>query len=143
VDGRDLSLEHRVDEPVARKQRFRGKLRGDDDGVEGLAAAACLRAKVSQCQRVSERVASVHLAVVVEGKGRGVCRDGVGVCPNGVKRVWYLSRGLPEMSSISTCEASSLAFSVAEMDSAVTPNVFASAAAAAAWASVGAAMAEG
>ena len=42
------------------------------------------------------------------------------------------------MSSISTCEASSLDLSVAEMDSAVTPEVFASASA---WASVGAAMA--
>jgi hypothetical protein len=42
------------------------------------------------------------------------------------------------MSSISTCEASSLDLSVAEMDSAVTPEVFASASA---WVSVGAAMA--
>jgi len=42
------------------------------------------------------------------------------------------------MSSISTCEASSLDLSVAEMDSAVTPDAFASAAA---WVSVGAAMA--
>ena len=42
------------------------------------------------------------------------------------------------MSSISTCEASSLDLSVAEMDSAVTPEAFASTAA---WVSVGAAMA--
>ena len=41
------------------------------------------------------------------------------------------------MSSISTCEASSLDLRVAEMDSAVTPEAFASAAA---WVSVGAAM---
>jgi hypothetical protein len=44
---------------------------------------------------------------------------------------------LPDISSISTCEASSLDLSVAEIDSAVTPEVFASVAA---WVSGGAAI---
>ena len=41
VDGRDLGLERRVDEPVAREQRLLVELWGHDYRAEGLAAAAC------------------------------------------------------------------------------------------------------
>lgn len=40
VDGGNLGLEDRVDEAVPRERVLALKLRGDDDGVEGLAAAA-------------------------------------------------------------------------------------------------------
>jgi hypothetical protein len=42
VDGCDLCLERRVDEPVAGEQRPGGELRGHDDGSESLAASTCV-----------------------------------------------------------------------------------------------------
>jgi hypothetical protein len=58
--------------------------------------------------------------------------------PSTIQAAAELKWNLPDMSSISTCEASSFDLRVAEIDSAVTPEVFVSAST---WVSVGAAMA--
>jgi hypothetical protein len=42
VDGRDLGLERRVDEPVAGQERLGRELRRHNDRVEGLSTAACV-----------------------------------------------------------------------------------------------------
>lgn len=54
VDGRDLGLERRVDEPVAREERFGRELGRHDYRIEGLAAAACA---CGQKKRLANKIA--------------------------------------------------------------------------------------